>query len=122
MKRLWFSAVFLSLIIALCTFEQITVNKVYDKLTDRINTAISTQVQQEKRQYCLQIEEEWDKYYYILALMSDHDMIEDANAYIGMLDTISTLSVEETNEILVETQSEIERLKETSEISMRNIL
>ena len=53
--------------------------------------------------------------------MSDHDMIEDANAYIGMLDTISTLSVEETNEILVETQCEIERLKETSEISMRNI-
>ena len=122
MKRLWFSAVFLSVIIILCIFEQMTINKVYEEITDDINTAISTQVQQEKRQYCLQVEKKWDKYYYILALMSDHDMIEDANAYIGMLDTISTLSVEETNEILVETQSEIERLKETSEISMRNIL
>lgn len=122
MKRLWFSAVFLSVIIALCTFEQITVNKIYKELNSDIDKAISTQVQSEKREYCLEIDKKWDKYYYIMSLMSDHSMIEDANAYIGMLDPISTLSVEETNEILVEAKSEIERIKETSEISIRNIL
>lgn len=122
MKRLWFSAIFLSLIIVLCIFEQAAVKKGYREISQKIDYAIAAEELSEKRDYCLEIEKDWDKYYFVISLMADHSMIENSNASVGMLDTISTLSFEETNEILVEAKSEIDQLYKNTVISINNIV
>ncbi|MCD7873353.1 MAG: DUF4363 family protein [Clostridiales bacterium] len=121
MKRLWFSAIFLILIISLCTYEQSIVKKGYENITEYIDYALETGDMAEKENYCREITNKWNKYYSVSSLMTDHSVLESANASIGMLNDVTRISGEETDEILVEAKSDIRQLYENSIISISNI-
>lgn len=122
MKRLWFSAVFILVAISLCVFEQFYVYGKCDAIIGHIDSAISENDLQAKKEKCEAIEKEWESFDRMATYITDHSILHSAEISIGTLKDLNNLNSEDTNEALIEAKSEIEQVYDHSKINFSNIL
>lgn len=124
MKKIYIAIVFLMICAGVCTFEQVTINKVYAKATTIIDTAIDLNEQKDFEKakiQCGKLRDTWDKSYPYLSAMIDHAQLDSASAAIKSTNDISKDNEDELSEKLIEAKNEIQILKENQSITLGNI-
>lgn len=122
MKRLWFSAAFILIVIVLCVVEQTMIYDDCGEIIERIDAAIQTNDVDEKKAYCDEVEEMWVKFEEKASYVMDHAILHSAEISVGTLKDLNELNIEDANEALIEAKSEIKQVYDHSKISLSNIL
>ncbi|MDE6110275.1 MAG: DUF4363 family protein [Eubacterium sp.] len=121
MKRLWFAGVFLLVALLACSYEQYMVKYTYKEINGIIDSALNTDNQSEKAEYCSEISEKWDKRVKTLTLFTDHSITQSADVSFGTLKSLSENNSENIDETLIETKSELQQIYDSSRINFSNI-
>ena len=123
MKRLWFAFIFIALCVLACAYEQYVVKSAYEDIAFVIDQAIESSTPGEKARYCLEIAEEWEKYYKKVTLVADHTILESADISVSELNAQAQNGLgDNLDELLTQTKSELEHIYESSRINLSNIL
>ncbi len=125
MKRIWIAVIFLVVSIISCGYEQITFKERYKDITNVIDKAVVCEDISEKKEYCYEIVDSWDKYLSKIAILIDESNLKDADVYIRKIGTCAKDENEclsdDLNETLIETKSELEQIYDSSKIKFTNI-
>lgn len=122
MKRIWFSLVFLAAAIALCGFEQIEVHRDFHSVISTAESAIEAESKEEKAQYCLELEKEWQHIHKWAALTTDHSILHGTEVAVAQAVEFSkTDYLDETDEALIEAKSELEQIHDGALVKLENI-
>ena len=121
MKRLWFAFIFIALCVLTCAYEQYVVKSAYEDIVSVIDKAIEADSDEEKAQYCLEITDEWDKYYKKVTLVTNHTILESADISVSDLKMQAQNGSDKLDELLTQTKSELEHIFESSRINFSNI-
>lgn len=121
MKRLWFAGIFLLIALLACSYEQYMVKYTYKEINGIIDSALSTDDQSEKAEYCNEISEKWDKRVKVLTLFTDHSITQSADVSFGTLKSLAENDSENIDETLIETKSELQQIYDSSRINFSNI-
>lgn len=122
MKRIWFSIVFLTIIIALCVFEQIYVKNVTENIYQQIE-AIQTTSQSNDNQNQIKgkieaLQKYWGKHEKWLLVMCSHDIIYDLTT------TLHQIQYRDENEIknaLAEAKALTVNIYDNQKFSLSNL-
>ncbi len=121
MKKIYIAIVFLIICAGVCTFEQVTINKVYSQTTAIINTAMGLNEKKDfkgAKNECKRLRDTWSKSYPYLSAMIDHAQLDSASAAIK---STKDINEDELNQNLIEAKNEIQILKENQSITLGNI-
>lgn len=121
MKKIYIAIVFLIICAGVCTFEQVTINKVYSQTTAIINTAMELNEKKDfkgAKNECKRLRDTWSKSYPYLSAMIDHAQLDSASAAIK---STKDINEDELNQKLIEAKNEIQILKENQSITLGNI-
>ncbi len=125
MKRIWIAVIFLVVSIIACGYEQITFKGRYDDIIGVIDKAVVCEDVSEKKEYCNEIVESWEKYLSKISILIDESNLKDADVYIRKIRTCAKDENEclsdDLNETLIETKSELEQIYDSSKIKLSNI-
>lgn len=121
MKRIWFSIVFILIAISVCFYEQITVNKAYEDITNTIDLALESQNEDEKIKYCTEVTEKWDEFFRKVTLVTDHSVVQSADVSVGTLERLANKRDDSVDDALIEAKSELDQIYNTSRITFSNI-
>lgn len=124
MKKIYITVVFLIICTGVCVFEQVTINNVYTKTSEIINTALELNERkkfEESKQECKKLRTVWRGKYPYLSAMIDHAQLDSANLAIKATKDIRKDDEDELSEKLIDAKNEIQILKENQSITLGNI-
>ncbi|MDE5670853.1 MAG: DUF4363 family protein [Eubacterium sp.] len=121
MKRLWFAGVFLIAALLACSYEQYMVKYTYSEINEIIDSALDEDNPSQKAEYCNEISEKWDKRVKTLTLFTDHSITQSADVSFGTLKSLAENDIENIDETLIETKSELQQIYDSSRINFSNI-
>lgn len=122
MKRIWFAVVFLIVSFAACLFEQIYIDKVFDNITVKLDSAQEYAEIKDTKNMKKEIDEltsYWEKSHIILCSIGEHNDIDELSTEIKSL---NTKSEDEIKNALDETKARIDIYYENQKMSFANIL
>ena len=105
-------------------FEQVTINNVYTKTSEIINTALELNERkkfEESKEECIKLRTVWQGKYPYLSAMIDHAQLDSANLAIKATKDIRKDDEDELSEKLIDAKNEIQILKENQSITLGNI-
>ena len=124
MKKIYIAVVFLIICTGVCVFEQVTINNVYTKTSEIINTALELNERkkfEEAKEECIKLRTVWQSKYPYLSAMIDHAQLDSANLAIKATKDIRKDDEDELSEKLIDAKNEIQILKENQSITLGNI-
>lgn len=124
MKKIYIAVVFLIICTCVCVFEQVTINNVYAKTSEIINTALELNEGkkfEEAKEECKKLRTVWQGEYPYLSAMIDHAQLDSANLAIKATKDIRKDDEDELSEKLIDAKNEIQILKENQSITLGNI-
>lgn len=124
MKKIYIAVVFLIICTGVCVFEQVTINNVYTKTSEIINTALELNERkkfEESKEECIKLRTIWQGEYPYLSAMIDHAQLDSANLAIKATKDIRKDDEDELSEKLIDAKNEIQILKENQSITLGNI-
>lgn len=124
MKKIYIAVVFLIICTGVCVFEQVTINNVYTKTSEIINTALELNERkkfEEAKEECIKLRTVWQGKYPYLSAMIDHAQLDSANLAIKATKDIRKDDEDELSEKLIDAKNEIQILKENQSITLGNI-
>ena len=124
MKKIYIAVVFLIICTGVCVFEQVTINNVYTKTSEIINTALELNEAkkfEEAKEECKKLRTVWQGEYPYLSAMIDHAQLDSANLAIKATKDIRKDDEDELSEKLIDAKNEIQILKENQSITLGNI-
>ncbi len=124
MKKIYIAVVFLIICTGVCVFEQVTINNVYTKTSEIINTALELNERkkfEESKEECKKLRTVWQDKYPYLSAMIDHAQLDSANLAIKATKDIRKDDEDELSEKLIDAKNEIQILKENQSITLGNI-
>ncbi len=124
MKKIYIAVVFLIICTGVCVFEQMTINNVYTKTSEIINTALELNEEkkfEEAKEECKKLRTVWQSKYPYLSAMIDHAQLDSANLAIKATKDIKKDDEDELSEKLIDAKNEIQILKENQSITLGNI-
>lgn len=124
MKKIYIAVVFLIICTGVCVFEQVTINNVYTKTSEIINTALELNERkkfEESKEECIKLRAVWQGEYPYLSAMIDHAQLDSANLAIKATKDIRKDDEDELSEKLIDAKNEIQILKENQSITLGNI-
>ncbi len=124
MKKIYIAVVFLIICTGVCVFEQVTINNVYTKTSEIINTALELNERkkfEESKEECKKLRKVWQGKYPYLSAMIDHAQLDSANLAIKATKDIRKDDEDELSEKLIDAKNEIKILKENQSITLGNI-
>lgn len=121
MKRLWFAGIFLIAALLACTYEQYMVKYTYTEINEIIDSALVADNPSQKAECCNEIAEKWDKRVKTLTLFTDHSITQSADVSFGTLKSLAENDIENIDETLIETKSELQLIYDSSRINFSNI-
>lgn len=124
MKKIYIAVVFLIICTGVCVFEQVTINNVYTKTSETINTALELNERkkfEEAKEECKKLRTVWQGEYPYLSAMIDHAQLDSANLAIKATKDIRKDDEDELSEKLIDAKNEIQILKENQSITLGNI-
>ena len=124
MKKIYIAVVFLLICTGVCVFEQVTINNVYTKTSEIINTALELNERkkfEESKEECKKLRTVWQGEYPYLSAMIDHAQLDSANLAIKATKDIRKDDEDELSEKLIDAKNEIQILKENQSITLGNI-
>ena len=124
MKKIYIAVVFLIICTGVCVFEQVTINNVYTKTSETINTALELNERkkfEEAKEECKKLRTVWQGEYPYLSAMIDHAQLDSANLAIKSTKDIRKDDEDELSEKLIDAKNEIQILKENQSITLGNI-
>lgn len=124
MKKIYIAVVFLIICTGVCVFEQVTINNVYTKTSEIINTALELNERkkfEESKEECKKLRTVWQGEYPYLSAMIDHAQLDSANLAIKATKDIRKDDEDELSEKLIDAKNEIQILKENQSITLGNI-
>lgn len=124
MKKIYIAVVFLIICTCVCVFEQVTINNVYAKTSEIINTALELNEGKkfkEAKEECKKLRTVWQSEYPYLSAMIDHAQLDSANLAIKATKDIKKDDEDELSEKLIDAKNEIQILKENQSITLGNI-
>lgn len=124
MKKIYIAVVFLIICTGVCVFEQVTINNVYTKTSEIINTALELNERkkfEESKEECKKLRTVWQSKYPYLSAMIDHAQLDSANLAIKATKDIRKDDEDELSEKLIDAKNEIQILKENQSITLGNI-
>ena len=124
MKKIYIAVVFLIICTGVCVFEQVTINNVYTKTSEIINTALELNERkkfEESKEECKNLRTVWQGKYPYLSAMIDHAQLDSANLAIKATKDIRKDDEDELSEKLIDAKNEIQILKENQSITLGNI-
>lgn len=124
MKKIYIAVVFLIICTGVCVFEQVTINNVYTKTSEIINTALELNERkkfEESKEECKKLRTVWQVKYPYLSAMIDHAQLDSANLAIKATKDIKKDDEDELSEKLIDAKNEIQILKENQSITLGNI-
>lgn len=124
MKKIYIAVVFLIICTCVCVFEQVTINNVYAKTSEIINTALELNEEkkfEEAKEECKKLRTVWQSKYPYLSAMIDHAQLDSANLAIKATKDIKKDDEDELSEKLIDAKNEIQILKENQSITLGNI-
>ena len=114
MKRLWFAAVFLLLCIGLCFAEQHYINKFYNEMSTKLDTAIVC-AEPDKEAAVKSVKEYWGKNNNLIFTFTNHGVLDELSALIRSADSKSP------NDDLRKARATLEVFYENQKITFANI-
>ena len=124
MKKIYIAVVFLIICTGVCVFEQVTINNVYTKTSEIINTALELNERkkfEESKEESKKLRTVWQGKYPYLSAMIDHAQLDSANLAIKATKDIRKDDEDELSEKLIDAKNEIQILKENQSITLGNI-
>lgn len=124
MKKIYIAVIFLIICTGVCVFEQVTINNVYTKTSEIINTALELNERkkfEEAKEECKKLRKVWQGKYPYLSAMIDHAQLDSANLAIKATKDIRKDDEDELSEKLIDAKNEIQILKENQSITLGNI-
>ena len=124
MKKIYIAVVFLIICTGVCVFEQVTINNVYTKTSEIINTALELNERkkfEESKEECKKLRTVLQGKYQYLSAMIDHAQLDSANLAIKATKDIRKDDEDELSEKLIDAKNEIQILKENQSITLCNI-
>lgn len=124
MKKIYIAVIFLIFCTGVCVFEQVTINNVYTKTSEIINTALELNEKkkfEESKEKCIKLRTVWQGKYPYLSAMIDHAQLDSANLAIKATKDIRKDDEDELSEKLIDAKNEIQILKENQSITLGNI-
>lgn len=124
MKKIYIAVVFLIICTGVCVFEQVTINNVYTKTSEIINTALELNERkkfEESKEECKKLRTVRQGKYPYLSAMIDHAQLDSANLAIKATKDIRKDDEDELSEKLIDAKNEIQILKENQSITLGNI-
>ena len=124
MKKIYIAVVFLIICTGVCVFEQVTINNVYTKTSEIINTALELNERkkfEESKEEYKKLRTVWQGKYPYLSAMIDHAQLDSANLAIKATKDIRKDDEDELSEKLIDAKNEIQILKENQSITLGNI-
>lgn len=124
MKKIYIAVIFLIICTGVCVFEQVTINNVYTKTSEIINTALELNERkkfEESKEECKKLRKVWQSKYPYLSAMIDHAQLDSANLAIKATKDIRKDDEDELSEKLIDAKNEIQILKENQSITLGNI-
>ena len=124
MKKIYIAVVFLIICTGVCVFEQVTINNVYTKTSEIINTALELndgKKFEESKEEFIKLRTIWQGEYPYLSAMIDHAQLDSANLAIKATKDIRKDDEDELSEKLIDAKNEIQILKENQSITLGNI-
>ena len=124
MKKIYIAVVFLIICTGVCVFEQVTINNVYTKTSEIINTALELNEKkkfEESKEEGIKLRTIWQGKYPYLSAMIDHAQLDSANLAIKATKDIRKDDEDELSEKLIDAKNEIQILKENQSITLGNI-
>ncbi len=122
MKRLWFAFIFLFVCVLACSYEQYVVKSAYEDMISAIDEALLEKDSPEKKlEYCERITEIWSDRYKKITLVTDHSVIQSADVSIGSLKRLAQNGSDGLDDALIEAESELKQMYESSRINLSNI-
>ncbi len=122
MKRIWFAVAFLIVSFAACLFEQIYIDKVFDNITVKLDSAQEYAEAKDTKNMKKEIDEltsYWEKSHIVLCSIGEHNDIDELSTEIKSL---NTKSEDEIKNALDETKARIDIYYENQKLTFANIL
>lgn len=122
MKRIWFAVAFLVVSFAACIFEQVYIDKVFDNITVKLDSAQEYAEKKDTKNMKKEIDEltsYWEKSHVVLCSISEHNDIDELSTTIKSL---NTKNGDEIKNALDETKARIDIYYENQKLSLANIL
>lgn len=124
MKRLFVAFSFLAIAIALCVFEQYTVESAYQETNKMIDNAIEYVKEEDYEktaQECRKLDEYWNGKYPYLTAMIEHGSLDDARMTISSLEDLAENESDELESELITAKNQIKTIRDNQKITFGNV-
>lgn len=124
MKKLYVAAAFLIVSIALCVYEQYTVNTSYKEATIIINSAIENVEKEDydgAKENCKKLNEYWTERQKYMAPIIDHGALDDASVTINNLEDLAENESDSLADELITAKNQVKAIYENQKITFGNV-